>query len=168
MVWDGQISSPNQLLIPVCTSQAGRSSLCFHRKCGKCVIQKHFIISWLNVVFQNRKKLHIEEIIHAECINITLYLSSLPNFFFLNLCSLRQIRWTDIAPVSQILLTQIIHLITQAVPCKCNIATAFHCSINTEKCVLNFASQWYNYYYYQTCAANYYKNAELLLAISVL
>lgn len=34
---------------------------------------------------------------------------------------------------------------------------------NAEKCVLNFASQWYNYYYYPTCAANYYKNAMLLL-----
>lgn len=29
---------------------------------------------------------------------------------------------------------------------KCNTA---------EKCVLNFASQWYNYHYYSTCSANY-------------
>lgn len=34
-------------------------------------------------------------------------------------------------------------------------------AIGAEKCVLNFASQWYNYYYYPTCAGNYYKNAVL-------
>lgn len=33
--------------------------------------------------------------------------------------------------------------------------------LSAEKCVLNFASQWYNYYYYPTCAGNYYKNAVL-------
>lgn len=50
------------------------------------------------------------------------------------------------------------------------IITLIHCRINTEKFVLHFASQWYNYYYYyfQTCAADYYKNVELLFAISPL
>lgn len=57
---------------------------------------------------------------------------------------------------------------THTRPCEFNITTAVLCSMNTEKCVLYFASQWCNYYYYQTCAATYYKNAELLFAISPL
>lgn len=48
---------------------------------------------------------------------------------------------------------------------KRNIICGVHCTINADKCVLNFASQWYNYFYYQTYAGNYYKNAKLLLPV---
>lgn len=51
-------------------------------------------------------------------------------------------------------------------PGRSSIICDVHCTINTEKCLLNFASQWYNYFYYQTYAGSYYKNAKLLLPVS--
>lgn len=53
----------------------------------------------------------------------------------------------------------------QPYPGRSNIICDVHRAINTDKCRLNFASQWYNYVYDQTYAESYYKNAKLLLPV---
>lgn len=74
---------------------------------------------------------------------------TLPCVSVLNVCSLGRI-WKDRATISG----------------RSDIIRDVHCTINTERCLLNFASQWYNYFYYQTYAGSYYKNAKLLLPVS--
>lgn len=139
---------------------AGAASVCFLSKCGKRVT-RGLVESCISKPLKNVKS---NESIHTKCHKKYWYYSPKNHFnvIFRMYVSLHMI---------EKLILPIHHRLSASTHTGDVLQIQHHhcrCSSNTEKFVLAFAPQWYNYYYYQTCAANYNKNAELLFAISPL